>query len=84
MEPIHANFLSRVLKMNLDEFIAILEEAGFKVRTIKQLNFWPTRILLSYFNIPMFITKPIYLFGQTMMKIIPNSGDYKLIYAEKI
>lgn len=83
LEPIHSSFLHRVLKMDLNTFLGLLENEGFKVVAVKQLNFWPIRILLSYFTIPMFITKPIYWIGQYLMKLFPNSGDYKLIYAKK-
>lgn len=83
IEPIHKGFLHRVLNISMREFTETMEKVGFEVIDIKQMHFWPARLILSYFTIPMFITKPIYKLGQFLMKIIPNSGDYKLIYAKK-
>ncbi|MCS6934382.1 MAG: class I SAM-dependent methyltransferase [Chitinophagales bacterium] len=84
IEPIHSNFLHRVLKMNLQEFKKILEKNGLEVKETRHLHFVPARLLLSYFNIPMFITKPIYHIGQWIMNTLGwQWGDYKAIYAIK-
>jgi 2-polyprenyl-3-methyl-5-hydroxy-6-metoxy-1,4-benzoquinol methylase len=84
LEPIHSSFLHRVLRMNLLDFVRILEKNGFKVVEQRQLHFWPARIVLAYIPFPAFITVPVYFIGQFMMKFFSNSGDYKLIYAEKL
>ncbi len=83
LEPVHKGFLHRVLNMSIDEFVSVMRETGFEVEEVKQMHFWPARILLSYFTVPMCITQPVYKLGQSLMKYIPNSGDYKLIYAKK-
>lgn len=83
-EPIHNNFLHRVLKMSVDEFIAIMEKAGFEIESIRNMHFWPTRLLLCYFNIPGWITRPIYALGQWMLALTGYrmAGDYKAIVAK--
>ena len=83
IEPLHTSFIHFVLQINFKTFISLVEESGFEIIKTRQLSFWPTRILLAYFNIPMFITKPVYKVGQLLMRWVPNSGDCKLVYARK-
>lgn len=83
LEPIHSSFLHRVLCLSISSFLEILQENNYEVLEVRQLHFWPMRIILSYINLPMLITKPLYEFGQLLMKILPNTGDYKMIYARK-
>ncbi len=84
IEPIHKGFLHRVLNIDLEEFVSLMEQAGLEIKTIRQMHFVPVRLILSYFNIPMFITEPIYHIGQWIMHTLGwKWGDYKAIYAEK-
>lgn len=84
LEPIHKNFLRRVLKMDLETFICCIKKAGFEPVETTQLHFWPARLLLCYADIPIWITKPIYNLGQCLMKFFPAAGDYTAIVAKKI
>lgn len=83
LEPIHKGFLHRVLAMSLEEFIKVMMEEGFEVKAVRNLHFWPARLLLAYIPWPEWITKPVYRIGQRMMRYLENGnwGDYKGIYA---
>lgn len=83
MEPVHKGFLHRVLNMDLPEFCTVMEEAGFKVKEIRHMHFWPCRLLLAYIPWPNFITAPIYYLGQGIMRLMNYQafGDYKAVYA---
>lgn len=84
IEPIHKGLLHRVLNIDLDEFINIMNQVGLEAKHIEQFHFVPARLLLCYFSLPMFVTKPIYRLGQWIMhKVGWKWGDYKAIYAEK-
>ncbi len=84
VEPIHENFLHRVLPINNEDFCKILQEAGFNVEKKSHLHFWPMRLLLAYISFPMWITKPVYHLGQTLMKLpkLKKLGDYTAILAK--
>jgi hypothetical protein len=83
MEPVHAGFLSRVLDMGLTAFLGCMAEAGLDVKTVKPLNFWPTRIALAYLPLPRLITAPGFHVGNTLMKLplLRRLGDYWAIEA---
>lgn len=83
VEPIHVGFLSRVLSMDLREFCETMREAGFQVERVDQLHFWPARLALAYFEVPAFITRPVYVIGQALMRLpgLRRLGDYKAIVA---
>jgi hypothetical protein len=57
--------------------------AGFRIVSIRQLHFWPIRLVLAYVPWPNFVTKPLYHLGQFLLKFSPlrNLGDYKAITA---
>lgn len=82
-EPIHKGFLHRVLNMNLDEFLGVMNEAGFKIEEVHQLHFWPMRLCLCYVAWPRFVTAAGYWLGQGVMRMFGNRamGDYKAICA---
>jgi SAM-dependent methyltransferase len=82
-EPVHRGFLHRVLNMNMRQFSAALSDAGFKSEKIRNLHFWPMRLVLAYINWPRLITKVGYQLGQSTMAIFGKRcfGDYKAIYA---
>lgn len=83
MEPVHASFLHRVLKMDIREFIEILERSGFKVLNIRHLHCWPVRLLLAYVPWPRWFTTPSYWVGEVFMRLTGRRylGDYKAILA---
>ena len=83
MEPVHASFLHRVLKMDIREFVEILERSGFKVLEIRHLHCWPIRLLLAYVPWPRWLTAPLYWVGETFMRLTGRHylGDYKAILA---
>lgn len=77
--------LHRVLKMDIREFIEILERSGFKVLSIRHLHCWPVRLLLAYVPWPngRWFTTPIYWVGEIFMRVTGRRylGDYKAILA---
>jgi 2-polyprenyl-3-methyl-5-hydroxy-6-metoxy-1,4-benzoquinol methylase len=78
VEPLHANFLRRVLSLSAADAISDMEAAGFKLQRFKELHFWPTRLLLTLGDAPSWITVPVNFMGECMMRIpIPGRGDYK-------
>lgn len=86
LDPIHSNFLHRVLDLSLHDFLLVLEQAGFRSDVVVPMHFWPMRLVLAYINWPSFITIPLYHFGQTIMKLpgLRNAGDYFFIVARLI
>jgi 2-polyprenyl-3-methyl-5-hydroxy-6-metoxy-1,4-benzoquinol methylase len=82
-EPIHRGFLHRVLDLDLREFLSVVREAGFEVRSITPLHFWPMRLLLCYVSWPSWFTTPLYHLGQAVMKLpgFSRLGDYRAILA---
>ena len=82
-EPIHRGFLHRVLEMDLAEFLAVLQKAGFQVKATAPLHFWPMRLALCYVSWPAWLTVPLYHLGQTIMKVpgLSRLGDYWAILA---
>lgn len=83
LEPVHSGFLHRVLAMGIDEFVATMEEAGFSVREVRDMHFWPARLALAFVSWPRWITSPAYHLGQWAMRLpgLRRMGDYKAIYA---
>jgi 2-polyprenyl-3-methyl-5-hydroxy-6-metoxy-1,4-benzoquinol methylase len=83
LEPVHKGFLHRVLAMDLSEFIGLMEESGFKVRSHLPMHFWPARLALAFFELPTGITRVGYHIGQTIMRIpgFRRMGDYTAIDA---
>lgn len=83
MEPIHSGFLHRVLKLGIDEFAAVLREAGFVIHDITNLHFWPARLALAYFPVPKVLTDAGYYAGHAMLRLLGRRafGDYKAIFA---
>lgn len=84
LEPIHGNFLHRVLNMGKREFAEVVTSMGFSITHQTSLHFWPARILLSYLNIPMFLTWPVFQIGRLLSSLpgFRQLGDYTLIRAE--
>jgi 2-polyprenyl-3-methyl-5-hydroxy-6-metoxy-1,4-benzoquinol methylase len=83
MEPIHSGFLSRVLKLRLGDFVAVMKETGFEVHASAPLHFWPMRLALAYVPWPMWVTAPLYHIGQAAMRLpgLRRLGDYQMIVA---
>lgn len=83
LEPIHSGFLHRVLNMDIQEFCEVMDEAGFSVKDVRHLHFWPMRLVLSYVTLPKFITAAGYYLGEGIMNLIGRKafGDYKAILA---
>lgn len=87
IEPFHAGFLHRVLRLSNPEVKEIMKAVGFDIYMTRELHFWPVRLLLTLGNIPAFLTTPIYFLGETFMKLISSfvgSGDYKGIAAVRV
>ena len=84
MEPVNRGFLHRVLDMDMGEFCEVLTEAGFRVKKVRHMHFWPCRLLLAYVPWPDFITASLYRFGQGIMRLTNWNafGDYKAVFAE--
>ena len=82
-EPIHRGFLHRVLDLGLPQFLDVMRKAGFEVKAVTPLHFWPMRLALSYVPWPAWVTVPIYHLGQAMMKLpgLSRLGDYWAILA---
>jgi SAM-dependent methyltransferase len=81
LEPVHSGFLHRVLNMSLDDFLVRLESAGFAVRQVREMHFWPARLLLSWaFWLPT-ATRVGHRFGELMLKLpgLRHLGDYKAV-----
>jgi len=55
------------------------------VKSTGELHFWPTRVALSYFDLPAGVTRAGYAAGQKLGSVWPGSGwgDYKLLTATK-
>jgi len=85
-EPIHRGFLHRVLNLDLPSFLAVMQEAGFEIKAITPLHFWPMRLVLAYIPWPAWITTPLYHLGQAAMKIpgLSKLGDYWAVLAYPI
>jgi SAM-dependent methyltransferase len=85
-EPIHSGFLHRVLDLNLNEFLDVMRKAGFHIKEVTPLHFWPARLVLAYAKLPAWLTSPIYFLGQAMMKIprLSMLGDYWAIQAYRV
>lgn len=84
LEPIHRGFLHRVLNLDLRDFIAVMRDAGFQVRSVAQLHFWPARLALAFVEWPVPITVAGYRAGQWVMRHLLSDragGDYRGIYA---
>lgn len=83
MEPIHQGFLHRVLQLNLADFLAVMQAAGFQVQATAPLHFWPMRLVLAYLPLPMWLTALFYHLGQASMKLpgLAGLGDYRMIVA---
>lgn len=86
LEPFHANFLHRVLKLAPREVLDIVQQAGFSIDTIKPMHFWPTRLVLTVGETPKWITNTLYPLGEVFLKLTPrafNLGDYTAISARR-
>lgn len=83
MEPIHSGFLHRVLRMGVEEFIGVMEEAGLGIEDVTHLHFWPARIALAYVPLPRAITTVGYHCGQLILRLLGRKamGDYTAIHA---
>lgn len=81
LEPIHRGFLHRVLDMELKEFCDVMLEAGFEVKDVRQLHFWPARFALAFLPWPSWLTNGGYWLGQRCMQLpgFRSTGDYKAI-----
>lgn len=85
IEPVHSGFLHRTLNLGLKDFCEVMSEAGFIVKSIEQMHFWPARLALGYVTWPKFVTTAGYHLGQFIMHNLcfKNEGDYKAIFAVK-
>lgn len=85
LEPVHAGFLHRVLRMNLREFTHIMTRAGFDIHSIRHLHCWPIRLILAYVPWPRWFTTPVYWIGESFMRATGRHflGDYKAILATR-
>ncbi len=83
LEPIHKGFLHRVLNMDLREFCGVMTEAGFEIKEITHLHFWPMRMILAEVSWPKAVTAIGYRLGQWMMHLpgLKALGDYTAIFA---
>jgi 2-polyprenyl-3-methyl-5-hydroxy-6-metoxy-1,4-benzoquinol methylase len=83
LEPLHSGFLHRTLAMDVSEFVAIMQNAGFLIRNRVPMHFWPVRLLLASFALPNWLTSVVYDLGQQIMRVpgFRNMGDYTAIYA---
>ena len=84
-EPIHKGFLHRVLNMNVQQFVKVMQATGFAIEDIVHLHFWPMRLALAFIPWPKPITSLGYRLGQEIMKTLFNNrafGDYKCIYSK--
>jgi 2-polyprenyl-3-methyl-5-hydroxy-6-metoxy-1,4-benzoquinol methylase len=83
LEPIHYGFLHRVLNMKLREFCEVMEEAGFEIKKVVNIHFWPMRLVLAFISWPRFLTAIGYYTGRLFIRLSKNGilGDYKAIYA---
>jgi len=87
VEPLHDNFLKRVLALSLKEFLRLLEDNGFRVEMRRELHFWPTRLPLSLGNFSAPVTASGYYVGRMLMALGGEAlgfGDYKAIAAKRI
>jgi SAM-dependent methyltransferase len=81
LEPVHRGFLHRVLDMDIDHFTGHMTAAGFEVREVIDMHFWPARLALAYVEVPRAITQRVYGIGQQLMtRWFPRAGDYKAIH----
>jgi SAM-dependent methyltransferase len=83
LEPVHKGFLHRVLAMDLAEFESIMQEAGFQIRSIAPMHFWPVRLALAFFALPSWLTSSTYWIGQLIMRVpgFRRMGDYTAVLA---
>jgi 2-polyprenyl-3-methyl-5-hydroxy-6-metoxy-1,4-benzoquinol methylase len=68
-EPFHKGFLSRVLELNIKEFIDIMNSLEFNILLKESIHFWPIRLLLCYYPLPKFITTPLFYLGKFLIKL---------------
>src|SRR5690606_32381697 len=86
LEPFHAGFLHRVLKLAPREVLDTMRQAGFSIDTVKPMHFWPTRLVLTVGETPKWITNTLYPLGEFFLKLTPrvfNMGDYTAISARR-
>ncbi|CAN5923651.1 hypothetical protein BH11MYX4_BH11MYX4_04640 [soil metagenome] len=83
VEPIHRGPLHRVLNLSEREFCDVLVRAGFEVKSVEHMHFWPMRIALAYLPIPKPLTDVGYHAGQAVFDMFGKKrfGDYKAIDA---
>ena len=82
-EPTHSGFLHRSLKLGLQEFLAVMRDAGFEAETVIPLHFWPMRLVLCYVSWPKWLTAPLYHLGRVAMNLpgLNRLADYWAIMA---
>ena len=85
IEPVHSGFLSRVLDLGSERFTEVLQAAGFQIAETRQLHFWPFRLFLSHWNLPHFLTVPLYRAGEVLHRFLfaSSMGDYLAISATR-
>ena len=83
LEPIHRGPLHRVLDLSLSRFLVLMGEAGFSVEAVRQLHFWPMRLVLAQFSPGRCLTRAAYAAGQVAMRApgLRGLGDYKAVLA---
>lgn len=83
LEHIHRGFLHRVLDLDLPGCCEVLRQAGFETREMRQMHFWPSRLVLAFIRWPAWFTSFGYHCGQTLMKLpgFRQMGDYTALCA---
>ena len=85
-EPLHRGFLSRVLSLTPQEFVDCASRTGLAVDHRSCVHFWPTRLLLSYFNLPSSVTWLGAKAGELALSVFDHQrlGDYSLVSARAV
>lgn len=85
MEPVHASFLHRVLRLSVPNFVKEMELAGVDVDLVEHFHFWPARLALGYVHWPNWLTRSVYAVGQLLLNKVfqrKRFGDYQLYVAK--
>ena len=86
IEPFHAGFLHRVLRLSSRDARHVMRDAGFDIVATRELHFWPLRLMLTVGETPSWVTRMLYPIGETLLKVSPDVfglGDYKAVFARR-
>ncbi|MBL7068511.1 MAG: class I SAM-dependent methyltransferase [Candidatus Omnitrophica bacterium] len=86
IEPIHSIwFLKRICGFKLQRWILEFEKNGAMLSNRTGLAFYPFRIFLAFLNLPLVITKPLFLIGEFILKLpfMDWFSDYKVLLFRK-